>query len=403
MNNWTYTACKLALGAGLLQPGLSFALGIRIADQDARATARGNAFAATADNPSAIYYNPAGISQLTNQQVRVGVYGIVLGSEYTSPTGRKSETVGHVQALPQLYYVYHQENSPLAFGLGVYSPYGLSLEWPQNTGFRTLATEGRIGYFTAHPVVSWQVLPTLSLAAGPTFNYADTDLRRGILGGNDQFRFTGHDWDPGFTLGAMWRPHEKHSFGLTYRSRTTQNFQGNAITHLPPIRSATETANAEFNFPQNVVLGYSFRPTPDWNVEFDVDWTDWNSLNTVTLHKPSGDMKLPFNWRSSFFYEFGVTRQLGSGLALSAGYIYSENSVPDRDFSPLVPDSDRHIFSLGLGQKNTSWNWDIAYQYAFSPTRRVDQSVSTSLVGESANGLYHYASHAITISIGYTF
>src|SRR5687768_12191734 len=45
-------------------PASSFALGIRIADQDARATARGNAFTATADNPSAIYYNPAGITQL---------------------------------------------------------------------------------------------------------------------------------------------------------------------------------------------------------------------------------------------------------------------------------------------------------------------------------------------------
>ena len=38
--------------------------GFRLPDQDAFATARGEAFAATADNASAIYYNPAGISQL---------------------------------------------------------------------------------------------------------------------------------------------------------------------------------------------------------------------------------------------------------------------------------------------------------------------------------------------------
>ena len=41
-----------------------FANGFRLPDQDAFATARGEAFAATADNASAIYYNPAGISQL---------------------------------------------------------------------------------------------------------------------------------------------------------------------------------------------------------------------------------------------------------------------------------------------------------------------------------------------------
>src|SRR5436190_19037192 len=56
--HFTTLACALVL------PAVSYGLGIRIADQDARATARGNAFTATADNPSAIYYNPAGISFL---------------------------------------------------------------------------------------------------------------------------------------------------------------------------------------------------------------------------------------------------------------------------------------------------------------------------------------------------
>ena len=41
--------------------------GFRLPDQDAFATARGEAFVATADNPSAIYYNPAGITQIRGQ------------------------------------------------------------------------------------------------------------------------------------------------------------------------------------------------------------------------------------------------------------------------------------------------------------------------------------------------
>src|SRR5579871_2660242 len=65
------------------------ALGIRLADQDAFATARGNAFAATADNPSAIYYNPAGISQIEGNNVRMGLYGIDFQSTYTAPSGAK--------------------------------------------------------------------------------------------------------------------------------------------------------------------------------------------------------------------------------------------------------------------------------------------------------------------------
>ena len=73
----TLLACAAALA-----PLSALALGIRIPDQDAAATARGEAFAATADNPSAIYYNPAGITQLDGQNIRLGFYGMDLGSHF---------------------------------------------------------------------------------------------------------------------------------------------------------------------------------------------------------------------------------------------------------------------------------------------------------------------------------
>ena len=52
--------------------------GYLLPDQDAFATARGEAFVATADNASAIYYNPAGLTQLDGNNVRAGFYEIYL-------------------------------------------------------------------------------------------------------------------------------------------------------------------------------------------------------------------------------------------------------------------------------------------------------------------------------------
>jgi long-chain fatty acid transport protein len=52
------------LGFAVLAPALVFGYGSRIATQDAEATARGNAFSATADDPSAIYYNPDAVEWL---------------------------------------------------------------------------------------------------------------------------------------------------------------------------------------------------------------------------------------------------------------------------------------------------------------------------------------------------
>src|SRR6266581_988687 len=62
-----------------------WANGFGLPDQDAFATARGEAFVATADNPSAIYYNPAGITQLTNSNFRGGVYGVYFEPSYRPP------------------------------------------------------------------------------------------------------------------------------------------------------------------------------------------------------------------------------------------------------------------------------------------------------------------------------
>ena len=376
----------------LLPPRL-LALGIRIADQDPFATARGNAFAATADNPSAIYYNPAGITQLEGQNASYSLYAIYLNSHYTSPSGNEVDTKDEIQAVPHLYYTYSMERLPLSFGLGVYSPYGLGLEWPVNGPFNALATEGRIMYFTANPVAAVKILPTLSVAAGVTINYSQAQLKRGLGFAPGEFKFKGDDTDVGYNIGLLWQPHPMHSFGVSYRSSTTMNFSGHA--EIPNFR---EEATASFRFPHNVVVGWSFRPTTNWNFEVNVDWTDWDALDTVNLKANVLGTSIPFNWKSSFFYEFGATYQFDNGFRLSGGYIYSENSVPESSFSPAVPDSDRHIFSLGAGMKYKHLSWDAAYQLAYGPPRDI-----SGTFGGLADGRYEFISHAITVSLGYAF
>ena len=68
-----------------------FGLGFRIPNQDAEATARGNAFVATANNPSALYYNPAGITQLQGHNVQAGelVY-LNVYTDYESAAGARN-------------------------------------------------------------------------------------------------------------------------------------------------------------------------------------------------------------------------------------------------------------------------------------------------------------------------
>ena len=381
----------------VLLPGTAFALGIRIVDQDAFATARGEAFTATADRPSAIYYNPAGITQLDGTQAQYGVYAITLDASVNPalPGAKDLDTKFEYQAAPQFYLTYKSPTAPVAMGLGIYAPFGFGLEFPDDASFRTLAKKGRIQYLSINPVFACEITKTLSVAVGGSINHGRVKLARGIVTEGDEFLFKGDGVGYGFNAGILWNPHPMHSVGLTYRSATSIDFSGHSRVRIPGFDSESD-ADLNYHFPQTIIAGYSFRPTPDWNFEFDVDWTDWDSLNTLTLRQSSGNVPLPFNWESSCLYEFGVTRKLPRGFSVSAGYVYSENSVPNESFNPLIPDSNRHIISAGIGQTLDRFNWQLACQYTYGPHRTIDN-------GTLADGDYSFKSTAVTFAVGYRF
>ncbi|MSU20168.1 MAG: hypothetical protein EXS30_02085 [Pedosphaera sp.] len=381
-------------------PWLVHGVGFRLPNQDPVAIARGNAFAATADNPSAIYYNPAGITRLEGQNMQLGLYAIAAQSSYRSPRGERSETKFEVQGAPQLYYVFSPKEKPFSFGLGLYSPYGLGLEWPEDSGFRTLTLEGRLAYVSLNPVVAWEIHPTLSLAVGPTVNVGRVRFRRGLLAPGDSFLFKGDGADIGFNAGLLWQPHEQWSFGLSYRSATDINFKDESKAQ--PYTPAEDTS-ARMDFPQFVISGISYRPTKDWNIEVDVDWCDWDALNTVTFKKLSGNSDFPLNFTSSFMYSLGITRYLNHGYFVSGGYFFSENSAPDKNFNPSVPDTDQHSFSVGVGKQAQHWSWAVTYQLLTGSWRTVRDNQSTSLIGESADGQYKFFNNAVNFSVGYRF
>jgi long-chain fatty acid transport protein len=374
-------------------PLKTHAVGFRLPNQDPEGIARGNAFVATADNPSAIYYNPAGITQLKGQNLRAGIYLISASTEYESSTGATAETDSAFQPVPQVYYVSSIDDTPLSVGLGIYAPYGLGINWGKDAPFNTVAQSGKLLYVTANPVIAWQIHPTLSLGIGPTINYSKAHFKRAIgLSPNDQFKFEGDDVDYGFNAGLRWQPLEKLAFGLKYNSATTLDYDGKS--EAEPYAQPTDT-HAAIDFPQSVTLGVSYRPTENWNLEFDIDWTDWDKLDGVEFKGTfGGPQTVKFNYQSSFMYEFGITRKLGENWFASVGYIYSENSSPDKDFSPLVPDSDLHLVSCGFGRKGERWDWAVGYTFAFNFEREVKDSQAGALV----NGTYETHNHAINVS-----
>jgi long-chain fatty acid transport protein len=401
--------------------------GFGLPDQDAFATARGEAFVATADNPSAIYYNPAGITQLAGNNFRGGLDSVYYQPTFQPPPGQANSGqtyngLDNSAYLPQFFYTHTAKTVPFSFGLGVYAPFGGNMNWPQDTGFNTVATSGSLKYITINPVVAVKLSPTLSIGAGAMVNYGKISMDQGLLTyptpQANFFNFTGDGWNVGYNLGLLWQPHPKISFGATFRSSASLNFQGNTDFQLQPHpypTPAQRNASASFTFPLTAVLGVSCRPTPKWNLEFDANCTDWSSFGTVNIEQSGPPVNSPFHqnvpvnlaWQASWMFEFGVTRYFESGWHMSAGYAFNQNSVPDEYYTPLATDMSRHFFSVGTGFKGKRFDFDVAYQFGYGPSHAVNGSTPSTIpgqyAGQTADGTYGFTSHAMIVSVGMHF
>ncbi|HTB84264.1 MAG TPA: outer membrane protein transport protein [Candidatus Sulfotelmatobacter sp.] len=401
------------LSAALMLPQAAQAIGVLLPNQDPEAIARGNAFAATADNPSAIYYNPAGISQLSGFDFELeDINYLGINGRYSPAVGPRQDTDFQVTEVPQFFATYSPTNLPLSFGLGFYSPFGLGTEWPGNGSLRTLAIESRMTYLTLSPVVAWQITPTLSISAGPTFNYSRLKIRRGLFTDADQFTFKGEGEAYGGTAGILWQPTPKWSLGLDYRSETRVNYGGNSVylfgTGTGAGISAPTTANAIL--PTIVSGGISFRPTKKWNMEFDVDYINWDSLNSIGLNGTAAlfhqNLALHLNWEDSWQYKFGVTRYFDNGWFVSAGYFYSSQTAPEAYYTPAVPDTELHTGSIGFGHHGEHWSWALTGQLIMGPERTITTeptNVGPPPISASPAGKYQLIIPSVDFSVSYRF
>jgi long-chain fatty acid transport protein len=371
----------------LTTSSVALADGSRLPSQDALAVARGYAYTATADDPSAIYYNPAGLGQQLSGDVEAGASFISPSSSYSGPAGTAS-TKSQTFTLP---YFYAAEPvapvSGLVVGVGLYAPFGLSTEWPADGPFRTIATSNTLTFIRTAFSVGYDFHNGLMIGASIQDNSLKADLNRGLgYVPGDYLNYTGRDdnaWS--YNVGVIWRPSPEHSFGFTYQSRTTFDLSG-TVTLSPPV-GVTAPGSLGWVFPDNFALGYSYRPTPDWNFEIGYDQTEWSVLKTLTLNSAAtGPLPLVFDWKDSAYYGAGLTRYFGS-WHFSGGVNYSANSVNDSTWTPSVDDYGKWLLNGGVGYKVDGWDLETALQWSPTTSRTVTGS-PLSAAGQTADGTY---------------
>lgn len=388
---FAFVACAVGLRAN----------GSRLPSQDAAAVARGYADTAGIDSPAAVYYNPAGLVDVRGSQVFAGLYVISPSTSFDPASGQP-----RVQEQSSTFYQPHLFASlPLgangALGFGLYSPFGQSTKWPSNSGFAGIATFNEVKYVTSSVAGSYRFAPNFSVGASLQYSRASVNLNRltplapGVV---SSFGFNGHGYAPSANFGIKWSPAPHHTFGVFYQRKTDFQFTGTAA--LQGVLS--NSGKVGWVFPDNFAIGWQWSVTPKWITEIDYDLTRWSRVGTLHLNAGPLSTAVPLNWQNSAYYSAGVTRHLTKSVDISAGYQFSENSIPDSSFNPALPDVNRHLLNAGIIWRSGRYGFSAVFQRGISPSHTVTGFRPDGL-GGSAAGTYHNSFWAADITTFMSF
>jgi long-chain fatty acid transport protein len=311
-------------------------------------------------------------------------------------------------------------NSPWRFALGCNIPFGDSADYSNNGPFRYIVTESMLAVVNIEPAVAYKFNDKFSLGAGLDIYYSEIDQKNaaylvptfGAGTPDGRFHFYGSGQAIGATAGLMWKVFPEVTLGITYHSPFSISYQGDAQLNLGGAGGVSQgPAQLAINFPQSVAVGLAGRPFAGLKLEADVQWTDWATLDKVTIAAPGtvfNGTSIPFHWQDSWYYELGGQYEIDEHWTVRAGYIYSQNSVPNSGFSPTVPDSNRQVFSAGLGYSfkprvlshPLRVTVDLVYQYSLSQDRNVTIPLGN---GTSASGTWKSDANAVMATSSVNF
>ncbi|HEV2319650.1 MAG TPA: outer membrane protein transport protein, partial [Verrucomicrobiae bacterium] len=287
---WQPASCFLTVLAWLIFTTGARGEGFRNPPAGAFDLGRAGGRAAQVDDASAVQQNPANMTDLTNIQVQATPSIVYIKVNYSSSTapGQTAETQSPWKLLPNLFAVVPFANGNAAAGLGITVPYGLSMEWNQNSSAFTAATPtwrylgaGGTPYFAAlttaniNPAVAVKLGEHFSLGAGLDVMWSSLQFKTYIapVPGGDPADAYGTGAGVGGNIALTWKITDRQRLALTFRSPMTVNYYGTFSQALAPTKSDFRT---EIRYPTIVSAGYGVDLPYNVRLESDVEWLQFS-------------------------------------------------------------------------------------------------------------------------------
>jgi len=372
-------------------------------EQGAAAMGRANAFAAQADDPTALFYNPAGIGQLSGTQISVGTTLIVPSTTFENANSGISTDTNAALFYPSTLYLVHEIRRDLHVGLGIFTPFGLSTEWPSDWEGRYVTTFSEITTYYFNPNITWSPSPRFHVAAGVSYVPSSVTLRNKLdLGAppDGELEIKADGDGLGYNAATLIDLPWQSSIGISYRSPVKIGYSGDVKSN-PSVLSGPVTSS--LTLPPMLTVGLANRATEAITLEADLQWVGWSKIQSITITDSSSSIPPQVkNWTDSYSLRFGVEHSRGP-VTLRAGYSYDPTPVPPDTIEPSLPDSDKHTLAIGGGYRFGKATIDLAYMFIRSNDRNANPTAAAGGTSFVQQGKFSTQVHDVGIGIGDRF
>ncbi len=415
------------------------------------ASGMGSAYAgaaAIAEDSSTLYFNPAGMTELGDEQISGAIHWVRPRGDFTNSgsttasgdplLGSDSRGQGVDGIIPNLYYSKRLDGGVM-FGFGINVPYGMETSYDDDWVGRYHAVQSKLMSVNFNPSLAWKVSDKLSFGAGISGQYIRIELSNAIDFGSIcsatmpaatcaaqdadhpqqrdgfvQLEADAFSW--GYNFGLLYKLQPETRIGLSYRSKITHDAEGKADFTVPS-SMAFLTAGGSFvdtNLSSSVTLPEStslslVHQMERFSLLFDWSYTRWSRFEELRIEYASvqADSVTTENWQDSSRYAVGLNYQLNSGVLLRSGIAYDETPIPDEIHrTPRIPGSDRLWVALGFGyQIDNHLSVDVGYAHLFvedsGSDHRFESSVSN--LSHTLSGEYQATVNILSAQLNWSF
>jgi len=418
-------------------PSVCLASGYYIPEVGARAMAMGGAFTARADDLTALFINPAGLSRVKGTNILLEDGVILLHAEFLRagkyPPVKNDFRMGHI---PFVGISSDFGLDDLVFSIGGYGPYGApEITYPRNGPQRYNVIRGMNEQIFYSLGIGWR--PFESLRVGVALSMVDVFIAYSFmyapLGGEDPatdvFVETKLEDRYNFTCspGVIYSPFPSLEVGASYLPPIPVKAKGPIRASIPQslviftdgVTDTSDDVEVDVTLPQIVRVGVRYLPIHTLDLVLDIVWMQWSRIKRYPLDfknnslippseafGPLADTALPKEWHDTIGVGIGAEYALESfveGLSLRGGYFFEQGAIPERTMDASNLDSDKHGVTIGFGWTIGQFRVDGAYSHIFQADRYVRDSIAGIEGRGQAEGEYRASWDNVSLGIAWGF